>query len=120
MAGAHPSRLETLLQQALPEPNLIKSGGDSAIVALALHCAHPSAMHADQLSSQFAHHVVSAHGLARQYGAITSQAASQHPAPCLLCALRSVPPCTVAAHVRDELSQDSGRMLASRGAWCPY
>ncbi len=39
MTDAHPSSLETLLQQALPEPSLIKSGGESAIVALALHCA---------------------------------------------------------------------------------
>ncbi len=39
MTDAHPSRLETLLRQALPEPKLIKGGGDGAIVALALHCA---------------------------------------------------------------------------------
>ena len=41
MADPSHSRLEGLLQKALPRPDLIKSGGDSAIVALALHCAHP-------------------------------------------------------------------------------
>ena len=41
MADPTPSRLETLLQQALPGPNMIKGSGESAIVALALHCEQP-------------------------------------------------------------------------------
>ena len=41
MAVQSLSWLESLLQKALPEPNLIKGGGDGAVLALALHCKLP-------------------------------------------------------------------------------
>ena len=43
MAEPSVSRLESLLQQALPGPNLVKGGGEGAVLALALHCEPPHA-----------------------------------------------------------------------------